>query len=201
MYKKTKNLYRLLFLCTAWLYACDHDILLEFKGAYFLSTSKVFREIYNNGGCLFGPEVTFKLMDCLYGFASIDYLTKSGHSIGLCDYTRVNLLPLGIGLKYMESCCDNVQLYVGLGFQPVRLQTKNCSPFVIQNQKKWGFGGIAKIGAYVDLPCHFLLDFFIDYSFVKVKCGPDQSCTGYVEPRKANLSGVVFGAGLGYRFN
>jgi opacity protein-like surface antigen len=176
------------------------DILLEFKAAYFLPTDSDMRHIYNNGGALYGPEVTFKLGDSAnwYGFASIDYFQKNGRSLGLCDTTQVSLLPLGIGLKYMASYCGWRHFYVGLGFQPVYLKTENCSPFVIQKTSKWGFGGIAKIGAYFDLPKNFVIDLFFDYSFVKVDCS---SCSDLVIPVKADISGAIFGVGLGYRFN
>ena len=198
--KSLRYLLVLCFLINGSLFC--RDILLEFKAAYFLPTSTLFRKIYDNGGALYGPEVTFKLGNCgdLYGFASIDYFQKSGRSLGLCDATKVSLLPLGIGLKYFFPFSHG-DFYLGLGFQPVRLKTINCSPYVAQKQSKWGFGGIAKVGVFVDLPHNFLLDFFIDYSFVKVSCCNTQVPAGTVIPLKADISGTIFGAGLGYRFN
>lgn len=178
----------------------ERDILLEFKAAYFQPTGSLFRHIYG-GSALFGPEVTFKLKNQWYGFASVDYLTKNGKSLGLRTSTHVNLLPLGIGLKYLWCMNDYSQFYAGLGFQPVYVMLENCSPYVAKNQNKWGFGGIAKIGAFVDLPHHFFLDFFVDYSFVKVPFKNSVVPAGYVQPHKANVSGAIFGAGVGYRFN
>ncbi len=198
-----------------------HDILLEFKGAYFLSTGSHFKKIYNHGGALCGPEVTFSLSDeedwCedWYGFASIDFLTKKGHSIGLCTPTKVYMVPLAFGAKYLVPfrCGD---FYVGLGLQAVYLKTKNFSPFVIPCTSEWGVGGIAKIGSYFDLPHDLFIDLFIDYSFVKVgqknnysniidfvpNPAPINGASPLVvEPIRANLSGAVFGIGFGYRFN
>ncbi len=176
------------------------DTIVEFKGAYFRSTDCVFKKIFNKGGALFGPEVTVQLCDDsnFYGFASIDFLTKKGKSIGLREKTRILLMPLGFGLKYMESkWCDWMQLYVGLGFQPVYVRTKDCSAFLPSKQSRWGFGGIVKAGTYIDIACNFVLDLFIDYSFVKTSC--KKNCAGTIS-RKANLSGAIFGGGIGYRF-
>lgn len=181
---------------------CARDVILEFKAAYFLPTSSVFKQIYRHGGVLYGPELTVQLCDNKnwYGFASVDYFQKKGHSLGLSDATKVSLLPLGIGLKYFAPIvCDCADFYLGLGFQPVHVHTKNCSGSVVTKQSRWGFGGIAKAGAYWHLPHNFVLDFFIDYSFVKVGC--KKSCQSSTTiSRKADVSGAIFGIGLGYCF-
>lgn len=177
----------------------SRDILVEFKGAGFVPTDCTVRDIYGHGAALFGPEATVQLCHNKrwYGFANIDFLTKRGHSIGLCEPTRMQLVPLAFGIKYFTPFCYG-DFYLGLGFQAANLITINCSNFVAQNTSKWGFGGIAKLGAYIDLPRCFFIDLFIDYSFVKIKC---DRCSDSVVLPKVNLSGVILGAGLGYRFN
>jgi hypothetical protein len=176
------------------------DIIIEFKAADFQPVNCTFNTIYH-GGSLFGPEVTFRIFRDLYGFASVDYFTKNGCSIGLNSPTHVDFMPLGIGLKYLACVSEHASLYVGIGFTPTLLQTKNCSPYVVQKTSRWGFGGIAKFGAFIDLSHNFLLDLFIDYSFVNVKSTCAQSATGYVQPHTAHLSGAIFGVGLGYTFD
>lgn len=182
----------------------SRDTILEFKGAYFLPTNHTFKDIFHNGGALYGPELTVQLCDDKpwYAFASIDYFQKKGRSIGLSDRTKVSLLPLAIGIKYVVPLlCDCVDLYAGLGFQAERVHTKNDSPFVIPELTRWGFGGIAKIGTYCYLPHNFVIDFFIDYSFVQTHRGNDaQAPTGPIVPLKAHVSGAIFGIGLGYVF-
>ncbi len=183
----------------AWDECFNKDVILEFRAGYFRPTDCVFRNIVDNKAALFGPEVTFHMYRCIYGFTSIDFLTKNGRSLGLQNSTDIFMLPLGIGLKWMEEISNCVTGYVGLGFQPTFLRTKDCSPFVCQKRHKWGFGGIAKAGVYVDWQENWFLDFFVDYSFVKVK--PFCCDIPNVQPRKADLSGVIIGGGLGYRFN
>lgn len=179
------------------------DVILEFKAAYFLPTNSDFRHIYH-GSALYGPELTVQLCNARnwYAFASIDYFQKKGRSCGLGDCTKVSLLPLGIGLKYfIPTCYDKADFYVGLGFQPEWVRTKDSSAFVVPKLSRWAFGGIAKTGMYCHLPCNFLIDLFVDYSFAWVPKGDNcKACTGSVVPLRANVSGAVFGVGLGYRF-
>ncbi len=180
------------------------DILLEFKGAYFKPTGKHFKHIYK-GSALYGPELSVQLSECnehWYGFFSVDYYRKKDHSIGLNNPTKVTLLPIGIGVKYFTPACwcDNTDFYVGLGFQPVRVHTHDFSPFVIPKITKWALGGIVKGGALVTFSCNFFLDLFLAYSFAHVRSHEAVAPTGPVVPLKANISGFIVGAGLGYRF-
>lgn len=134
---------------------------------------------------MYGPELTFQLCDnsCWYGFASVDFFHKKGHSIGLSTPTKVSLLPVGLGLKYFMPLCDEwADFYIGLGFQPVHVRTRALSAFVPQ-QNKWALGGIAKVGAYIDLSCNFVLDLFIDYSFAEVSSHVTQAPQGFSAPK------------------
>lgn len=185
-------------VCMQFLHA--RDVLLEFKGAYFLPHA-CFKNIYK-GGALYGPELTGQLCEDnehWYGFASIDGFSKHGRSIGMCLPTRATLIQLAFGLKYFVPFCYG-NFYLGLGVEPVYLKTKNCLPDGIVSTSKWSCGGIAKIGTYLDLPyCDdWFIDLFIDYSFAKVGC--PFKCADIEVPLKANVSGAIFGGGLGYRF-
>lgn len=178
-----------------------HDVLLEFKGAYFHPTNDRFRKIYKNGA-LYGPEVTFQLCQdsCWYGFASIDFFHKRGHSIGLHTPTSIRLVPLGFGLKYIiPSCYECINWYAGIGFQPIHVSIENNSP-AVPDHSKWAYGGIAKFGALIDVYCNFFVDVFVDYSFAHLHSIRTSTCCGPEVPLKTSISGVVVGAGLGYRF-
>ncbi len=201
MLKLSHSLTALLLYLSAPLFG--RDVLLEFKAAYFLPTNSVFKEIYHHGSAVYGPELTVQLCNNKnwYGFLSIDYFQKKGLSVGLSDPTKVSLLPLGVGLKYFVPLgSDRADFYFGLGFQPVWVHTKDYQLDATVTQSKWGFGGIAKVGSCVYLPHNFFIDFFIDYSFVKVGLNNDAAVTVPSIPTKANVSGALFGAGIGYRF-
>lgn len=180
------------------------SVILEFKGAYFQPTHGDFKAIYHKGGGFFGPELTVQLCKerRWYAFAAFDYFQKKGRSVGLCSPTKVELIPIDVGLKYFAPVrCDCVDLYVGLGLEAVNVRTRDCSPYVLQSLSKWGVGGIAKVGVYWYLPHNFVIDLFVDYSFVKTmknRCCFSPRCG--VQLVRANVSGVIAGIGLGYRF-
>lgn len=180
------------------------DIILEFKGAYFLPTNHTFRKTYNNGSALYGPELTVQL-GCskywtkhLYGFISADYFQKKGHALGLNDSTTLRLVPLVLGAKYMIPATDFIDFYVGAGFQSMFVHTRNHRAYVTATKSLWSFGGIGKMGAYFTFKHHFLLDLFFDYSFARTNkdhfYGHTRTCS------KADLSSALFGIGVGYRF-
>lgn len=188
------------FVCMISSPLAARDYILEFKAAYFKPTSTPFKCLYD-GSALFGPELTFQLSECypcLYGFASVDYFSKKGRSLGLGDCTEVRMVPLALGIKYFipYSCAD---FYVGLGFQPTHVKTDNYAPGVACHTSQWALGGIIKLGSYIDLGCDWLLDIFIDYSFARLDC--ERVCApGFVTTQKTDTDGAIFGAGLGYRF-
>ena len=180
----------------------DRDVIVEIKGAAFVPTSCRFKEIYGKKAGEVGGEVTFQLAPCndhWYGFASVDYFQHCGKSIGLGNPTKVEVVPLALGLKYLFPCWYG-DFYVGLGFQPTHVKMINDSPFVAPCTAQWGMGGIAKFGAYFDVWCNWVLDLFVDYSFVDVHCKKLCNAPAFVVPLKAKVDGVVVGAGLGYRF-
>lgn len=176
------------------------DTILEFKGACFVPTNHTFRNAYQHAAFLFGPELTVQLKNDTrwYAFASADYSKQKGKDLGLGDSTLLRMLPLALGIKYFVPVSARTHFYGGLGFEPTYFQTNMSRACVTAKEAQWCFGGIGKVGAYIDLKRNFVLDLFFDYSFLRTNkdyfYGPTQTAA------KANLSGVVFGAGLGYRF-
>ncbi len=175
------------------------DVIVEFKGAYFLPTNSTFKGCYK-GSALYGPELTVQLCDNKnwYGFASIDYLKQKGRPLSRCDSTTLRLLPMAIGIKYFVPIHNRVNLYLGLGFEPVYINKKSRRACVTSKETLWAFGGIGKIGSYIDLPHSFVLDLFCDYSFAWARESSFYGNT--VVPSRVNISGAIFGAGLGYCF-
>ncbi len=183
-------------LCTTAIVK-PHDVLVEGKAAAFMPTGQTFKENFSTSG-LFGFEITSKIVGNVYAFGSFDFLNKSGNTQFFQTATKVYMSNFGIGLKYFiptESCCD---LYVGLGAQPTYLRTIDSSDVVTQHSR-WGWGGIAKIGAIINLPKSFFVDLFIDYSFVTINF--TNTFNAPLQSANAVLNGAIFGLGFGYRFN
>lgn len=175
---------------------CDREFLLEIKGSGFIPTSHLFKKIYHSSGMV-GGELSGSLYGNLYGWFSVDWFSKRGHSlIGHSD-TKVNYLPLGFGLKYFVPFCYG-NWYIGGGAVAARIHTHDFSPFVAPTYSKWGWGGIAKVGALFDIYCSTFLDLFLNYSAVSAHSSDTNH--GTVVPHKVKVHGVILGAGLGYRF-
>ncbi|MCX5924319.1 MAG: hypothetical protein NTZ68_02760 [Candidatus Dependentiae bacterium] len=193
-YKKLLTAFLLIFAATLE----SRDILLEAKAAYFFSTNKLFRDIYGAGSGLYGGEITAELGHDIYIWGNGSFFTKKGRSIGECNPTKVTLIPLSAGLKYMHSLRRS-DLYLGLGALATHLTTCDDSPYVCRKQSKWGFGGIVKSGVFIHVARSFYFDIFADYSFIKVhfsKC-----CDKQVQSHSAPLDGMSLGIGLTYRFD
>jgi len=175
------------------------DYILEFKGAYFVPTNSTFRKAYS-GGALYGPEFTMQLKKDTnwYLFTSIDYFQQKGRFLEIADSTKLRLLSLALGVKYIKNISNRTNFYLGLGFEPAYIRTKSKRRCVVAKKSQWGFGGVGKMGAYINLSDHLLCDLFFDYRFIKTR---KKNFYGHTRtPDRANLSGAIFGIGLGYLF-
>jgi len=181
------------------------EVLVEAKAGAFFPSDKVFRDIYGrHGGGIFGGEITVPVWCGIAPWISADYFCNEGRSIGDHDATRVIIVPIGFGLKYMyELCvCDwNVDLYAGAGATYNYFKNRDHSEFVIEHPHEWGWGGIVKVGGIVNLDCGLFLDIFANYSFLKLDFEKEHTeDDGFVVRNDAKLSGFAIGVGLGYNF-
>jgi hypothetical protein len=175
-----------------------YDVLVEGKGNCFISTNDSFQDIYGKAVGGGGFEITAGEYKNIYGFMSIDAFHKKGSTPCFCSETTATFVEIALGLKYFVPF-NYGDFYIGLGVLPTYLKTKDCSPFVVPTLSKWGCGGIAKVGVYFALPKSFIVDIFVNYSFVNINY--DCCFNGCTQTHPAKLNGVIVGAGLGYRFN
>ncbi len=166
---------------------------LEAKASYFYPTDSTTRQIMGSG-VLIGAESSFQAYRGLYPWLSASVFPNRGHSIGERFNTKMRLVPIGVGLKYLfDAGC--LSPYIGAGFLPSYLYCKDEAPAVKRVRKKWGLGGIFKTGLCIDASW-FFVDLFAEYMLLKF----DFSDTEKTYGRKADLSGLSAGGGLGVRF-
>ena len=194
MFKKIQLAFGLLVLgCVSSLQGLE--ILPEAKAAYFYPTHHRFRDIHSGGG-LYSIEASMQTWDQLYSWASVGYFQESGSSIGEKRKTKIQMVPLTLGLKYiLPTKC--LSPYLGAGLLVSYVDIRNHSPYVRKKDSKWGVGGICKLGCLADISQSFFIDVFCDYSYLKVTFGDHHQ---KVLRHKTDLSGLSFGGGLGYRF-
>lgn len=193
----------------------SYDVLIEGKGAYFLSTDKTFHNIYNTGCWEFGLEGTAKIINHIYGFMNVDFFNKNGETKIFKTPSKFHSTNFGIGIKYFIPF-EKGDFYIGLGAAPTYLRTIEYPGYIIQNNKlsylfennypqlnhkneKWGVGGITKFGIILNLAKNFFMNTYIDYQFTDMTFNYPQG--NFVQTTKAILDGAILGVGFGYRFN
>ena len=191
--KKTIVYLSLFFLCMA-VHAEAFETWLQGDVGYFYPTSDKFRQIYQENA-LYGGEITVPLPKRWALWASADYYKTKGHSIGLNDPTNINLVPLGLGVKYILPLGSMTQFYVGAGACYLFLNVHNDSPFVKEHVHLNGWGWVAKTGLMMNLSDRWFLNLFADYMDKQFTTHPTSG-----QKVKVNVSNVSVGLGLGYKF-
>lgn len=172
------------------------EVLVEAKAAFFRPVGDRFKDIYSKNG-IYGAELTVPVWNDFALFGSASYSSASGRSDEEGHKTNVQIIPIGLGVKYFfpQECFD---LYVGAGLDFIILRTHDHEKHVIKHISKNGVGGLFKVGLIKDIYEDYFCDLFVEYSLKEFKgdgCHHDK-----VYGAKANLNSWRLGVGLGYRF-
>jgi hypothetical protein len=160
------------------------DVLVELKAHYFHPSEEAFRNIYG-GGMMYGGEASIGVLNGLEIWVGGSYFTKKGELTFTKEETKIEIYPLGGGLKYKISA-GIFDLYAGAGLN--YYQYKESNP--LGNVSKGGIGYVGKLGSYINIAGGFLVDLYIDYSYCKLKPADFE----------INIGGIEAGVGIGYRF-
>ncbi len=160
------------------------DIIIEMKAHYFHPSEKAFRDIYG-GGMMVGGEVSIGVWRGLEVWFGGSYFSKTGVLTFTKEETKLEIYPIGGGLKYKLST-GIFDLYAGAGLN--YYQYKESNPLGLVS--KGGLGYIGKIGSYLKVTGGFLIDFYINYSCCKIKPADF----------KINIGGIEAGVGIGFCF-
>ncbi len=157
---------------------------LEAKGAYFMPTEQVFKDVYG-GGPAFGAEVGVSLMGGLGLWAGVDYYTKKGKLTFTEEDTEITLMPVSGGIR-LSLGAGMLRPYVGAGVAYVKY--KETSVIGTVDKGDVGFLGQAGIRLYVSG------GFFLDVQ------GRYSTCKAKPADVTADLGGLQGGLGLGISF-
>lgn len=183
-----------MFKVMALLLCASHGIFalegeLKVRGGVFIPTSDLFRCIYGKAGGHVELEGAITVYDCYQAWANIDWFSKKGHSVGLCNPTSIHIPSFSFGVKAPYDVSDCTRLYLGLGPNFSWVRVKNKSMFGCERCSKGAVGFVAKSGVdFMVSECTFI-DVYLDYVYqpVKFQC-------------RQNVSGVRIGVGLGRLF-
>lgn len=170
--------------------------------AYFHPESSRLRKTYTNCFADYQLEVGKIVASNLQVWAGVCGFSKEGHSRPFHDSTRLQLIPLNLGVKYFFNLAPCIAGYVGGGVCYSMLSIKDHSHYVHKHTNKNEFGGLLQSGLnYYFNDCIFV-NIFADYYFQEFhfKKHSYASHSRYVERNSINLSGYKLGAGVGYNF-
>ena len=166
----------------------------ELRAAVFHPTSSKFRKIYSEWEADYQMEVGKRFTMNWSSFFNVSWLCKHGHSLKFKDGTRINVLPVSLGIK--GSYCINPfwEVYGGVGATYTFLHIWDDSHFVKKNTKKQSYGLITKIGAQHTLCNGIFIDFFADYLYLPFHFAHAHKVKGHF----VDVGGWKFGLGIGY---
>lgn len=172
-----------------------NDWTVELRGGYFYPTSQLLRKIYHRGGAEGELELSRNFCPHCYPnwqiWGNVNYFARKGRSCGLHNKTRIHIVPISAGLKYVFIPHCRLRPYLGMGASYSFMHVRNKTNDVKRHSNKQGFGFVVKAGIYYDLPYNFIIDLFFDYYYQRVH---------FHSSGTRNLGGLRTGIGLGYQF-
>ena len=160
------------------------DVTVELKAHYFSPSEQAFKDIYG-GALMYGGEVSVGIWRDIDLWLGGSYFSEKGELTFTKEETKLELIPIGVGAKY-RILSGNFSFYAGLGLN--YYQFKETNP--IGDVSEGGLGFVGKIGSNVAVVGRMLLDFYVEYTYCKIKPAD----------LEINVGGIAAGVGLGYKF-
>lgn len=213
---------------------CDdsYGITGEVRVAYYHPSSSRVRRIYGDGWADYQFELSSSLnrLGGLVGigdlrfagiglsdlnldwkiWAGVSGFSRKGDSIGFHDDTRLQLIPVYLGLKIFYPLFCNVKAYIGGAGCYSFLRIRDDSDYVHRHTRKEAWGGVIQSGLTYNFCEWGVVSVFSDYFFQQFHFHDSHysSFTGstyyhesrYIERSKLNMSGYKVGVGLGVTF-
>lgn len=174
----------------------DYTWLFAIRGAFFRPSSSLLREIYGNGMTEIQGEVSRFITGPLHVWATTAYATKTGCSVPLGNYTRLQIIPTTVGLKVHKELEYNTHIYAAAGGVFTHARIDDDSEYVKQHLRNNSVGLMLETGFGWEWAESGIFGFFADYSYQKMRFLEAQGCPC----PNLNLSGYKVGARIGLSF-
>lgn len=180
----------------------------EARVVYYRPVSKRVRRIYGSGWADYQLEIAKRFSVCngleWSIFAGVSGFSVQGRSYSYKDKTRLDLIPISLGLKFLFPLCYNIDFFLGGAGCYSFLHIKDNSHYVHKDRKKEGWGGLAQTGFYY-YPCrNVAFSLYADYLFQKFHFNGDRLSSShssdYVQEHTVNLDGYSVGGGISFIF-
>lgn len=171
------------------------DVSLDTRVAVFIPESKLFRKIYGVGP-FYQIVASKKMCGSLEFWSSVSYYTDSGHSTLFKEKTRIQLIPIALGLNYVVPLRCGFQAYAGAGpCYTIMDIHDHSSCFSHRNVTGDGFGALFRLGVTRCYLC-WRFGLFADYLLQTIKFKSSDE----VSRMDANIGGLLVGISLGREF-
>lgn len=161
------------------------ELRIELKMGYQYPSDRVFRDIYG-GGLKYGGEASISVWKGLAVWLEGSRFVKEGELTFTKERTKVQIIPLGLGIRYSLPLHDKLDLYAGAGLQYSRFKEENPIGEVQESQ----LGYVAKLGLNQRISKGVLIDVFAEYSYCRMKPADFEF----------DIGGLSAGVGVGYEF-
>ncbi len=175
------------------------DWTLQLRGAAFFPLHEQIRKIYGAALPTIELESSYSLCknfwstcDQLLLWENIGWTFKTGKTLDFGYYTRLNLLPISVGIEYQVNMARNFDFYVGIGPTYSFLWVENDDDFSTSHQRKSQFGFTTKTGFRFTFCTNFFFDIFGDYLYT-----PFGKMHNSIQSINGNFSGFFVGGGFG----
>ena len=176
---------------------------IQARGAAFIPLKKQLREIYGSGLPTLEVESSYSLIKALWQkcdqlllWENIGWTSKSGRSLGFGYYSKLNLLPIALGIEYQATMGANFDFYVGAGPTYSFLWVKNYDGFNTTYLNRNQFGFTTKTGFRYTFCTNYFFDVFGDYYFTEFRNMDHDP----ILPLNGHFSGFYVGGGFGGKF-
>ncbi len=165
-------------------------------GAYFLLNSTI-RDLYGPVLPAFTLEGNADVYKGLTVWLDGSYIFgNGGNSYG---GSHLNFIPITLGLKYVYSIMQSMDVYAGAGAAYSFLITRDHSPYVHEKNHSNNWGFVAKSGFIYHCTQHLQVEGFANYMYQEFHfTGTEEDPLVY--RTNAFLNGVEVGASVGYNF-
>jgi outer membrane protein len=197
---------------------CETDWTLQVRGAYYQPNSKALRKVYTNHWLDYQVETAKRLDNFCEMWAGVCWASKRGHTRSAFNYedhlfkdkTKIFVLPLSLGFKFIYPILPFIDVYVGGGVCYSFLKIRNCCKEYDSDRSFSHFhfkkaiyqndvGAVIKLGFQWAMSDSTFLDFFADYYGQTFRLSHKDNHHN-VFKHYVDCSGFKFGAGFGVYF-
>lgn len=184
-----------LFMTMTYYSAADEWDVQARVGGMAPVSSKT-REFYRDIWAQYQLEASYNIWCDWSVWAYVAYTTQDGRSSDFHKHSRLQLVPLGLGIKYTAELACCLEGYLGGGVTYSFLCLNGHSDVEKNHVSKGAVGGIAKSGLRYHFHETFFGELFLDYYYTRFNLHGRE----HHGHSSADLSALLFGAGLGLSF-